>query len=253
MVSELGGWSKWKARLDAMPTPSHEVPERPALEVKAEHEASEDKRLQAHMKGCGVPCRCSELICGAERLKDTAAVLGIREWLRSGKTFCLLAGGFGTGKTIAAAAVLKMARKSIAFWDHDKDRPVDSWSYSTSQGMFVRAAELSSTSPFAEEGRGHWARVRRVPWLVIDDIGMERIDNAGIWLEQFDLLMDCRYSEKRRTVLSTNLDMDAFGARYLGRVLDRVEDDGLIVLCGSESMRGPRAELHSINGGKVDP
>lgn len=231
------GWSKWKDRIASMKVATEPGEERPAEELRAAHEAAEEARASAHLEACGVPRRCVELVCAQARLKDTPAVVGMREWLRSGKTFCLLVGGFGTGKTVAASAVLKMARRPVYFWDHDKDKSVQSWAYSNSQGLFVRAAELSSTSPFAEEGRGHWSRVRRVPWLVVDDLGMERIDNAGIWQEQFDLLMDCRYSERRKTVLSTNLSQEAFGQRYLGRVLDRVQHDGVVVICGHESMR----------------
>jgi DNA replication protein DnaC len=197
-------------------------------------------RLLPGGEACGVPRRNVELLTGGAPLQDTTAVLGVREWLRSGKTFCLLAGGFGVGKTTAAAAVLTMARKVVPFWDHSTEKAVGSWSYSDREGLFVRAAELSSTSPYADEGRGKWNRVRRVAWLVVDDLGMERMDNAGIWSEQFDLLMDCRYSQRLKTILSTNLDKDAFDQRYGGRVMDRVQHDGEILLCGSESMRRPQ-------------
>lgn len=239
MVNDIDSWSKWKDRVSAFATVTEAPVERPAVEVKQEHEAAEEARLAAHLESCGVPRRNVEVLASVDRLQDTAAVVGVREWIRSGKTFCLLAGGFGTGKTMAAGAVLKMARKNVAFWDHAAARPVDSWRYSKSEGLFVRAAELASTSPYAEEGRGHWARVRRISWLVVDDLGMERLDNAGIWQEQFDLLMDSRYSERRRTVLSTNLDAEAFAQRYLGRAMDRVKHDGMVVLCGSESLRRP--------------
>ena len=54
---------------------------------------------------------------------------------------------------------------------------------------FVRAAELSTVAPWATEGRGKWERVRYVRWLVLDDLGMERMDGAGVWAEQLDLLV----------------------------------------------------------------
>jgi DNA replication protein DnaC len=231
----LDGWSRWKDRIPCF-SPTAEAPEAPASDRKALHEAAEEARLASHLEACGVPRRDVELLVGGG-LRETPAVVGVRDWLRGNKTFCLLVGHFGAGKTVAASAVLRMARRSVAFWDDASEQPVASWSYSKAEGLFVRAAELSNTSPYAEEGRGHWARVRRVTWLVVDDLGMERMDSAGIWQEQFDLLMDCRYSERRRTVLSTNLDSAAFSARYLGRVMDRVQHDGAVVLCGSESLR----------------
>ena len=240
--NELPGWSRWKERLSSMPTGPAE-PTVPALERKRLHEEQQEVRFADHLSACGVPLRNIELLTSGTALEDTAAVLGVRQWLRSGKGFLLLAGGFGTGKTTAACAALKMAR-SAAWFIGDDDLPVQSWNYDHRMGLFARAAELSSTSPYAQEGRGVWSRVRRVPWLVVDDLGMERMDNAGIWAEQFDLLVDCRYGgdgrgqRELRTVFSTNLDEEGFTARYHGRVMDRIKDAGLVVLCGGKSLRG---------------
>lgn len=240
--NELPGWSRWKERLSTLQT-ADAAPELPALERKRLHEEQQEARLADHLSACGVPLRNIGLLTSGQSLEDTAAVLGVRAWLHSGKAFLLLAGGFGTGKTTAACAALKMAR-SAAWFMGDDGQAIPSWNYDRRMGLFVRAAELSSTSPYAQEGRGVWSRVRRVPWLVVDDLGMERMDNAGIWAEQFDLLVDCRYGgdgrgqRELRTVFSTNLDEEGFTARYQGRVMDRIKDAGMVVLCGSKSLRG---------------
>ena len=217
-------------------TASPEADEPTAEERARAHEAAQEARLSEHLAACGVEPRSIENI--AAGLRETAAVAAVREWLASGKTFLCLAGPKGGGKTTAAASVLRSARKSITFMGVGCGGALaQSWAYASSLGLFVRAAELAHTSEYADEGRGRWNRVRAVEWLVIDDVGMERMDNAGIWAEAFDHLIDARYARKLKTVFTTNIGRAAFNARYGDRIMDRVEHDGLLRECNQPSMR----------------
>jgi len=213
-----------------------EEPELTGEQRKAAHEAAQERRLAEHLQQCGAPRRVVESI-STGGLRETAAILGVRQWLRSGLTFCSLDGGVGTGKTLAACQVLRMARRGTYFYADDGSI-LTSWSYSSREGLFVRAAELASTSPYAEEGKGQWARVRDVSLLILDDLGVERMDNAGIWAQQLDMLIDARYAGRLRTIITSNLDRAAFIERYGARVMDRLESDGLRVACGGDSLRG---------------
>lgn len=169
-------------------------------------------------------------------VQETAALAGLRAWAGSGKAFCVLYGDRGSGKTTAAVHALKLARRATHFYDENR-QVVSSWAYASADGMFVRAAELSSAT-FTDEGKARLARARRLPLLIVDDLGVERMDNAGIWAEALDLLTDVRYAKKLRTIITTNLDEAAFSQRYGERVFDRVcEHEGFVVACGKGSMR----------------
>lgn len=197
-------------------------------------EADQEAKLGQHLTACGADPRSVELVLAG--VKETDALLGLRAWASSGKAFCVLFGIRGTGKTTAAVSALKLARRTMHFYDEAKN-VVASWAYCASDGMFVRAAELSSAT-FTDEGKARLARARRVPLLVIDDLGMERMDNAGIWAEALDLLTDVRYAKKLRTIITTNLDDKAFLERYGERIFDRVcEHEGIAVGC-KVPMRG---------------
>ena len=236
-MSFQGFMAKWAAAGGAG---GGDGPDDPSAEDRAKaFEAQQEARLADHLAACGVEPRSVENIMAG--LFDSTATAGVRDWLASGKTFLCLAGPKGRGKTTAAASVLRCARKPVTFMGAG-GKLAATWAYSSALGLFVRSAELAHTSEYADEGRGRWAKVRSVEWLVIDDLGMERMDNAGIWAEAIDHLIDARYARKLKTVITTNLDGKTFDARYGDRILDRVRHDGHFVICAEgESFRTPEA------------
>lgn len=193
--------------------------------------AAQDAFLPEHLKRCGCPPRIIDVISAAGRLTDTDAVLMTRGWVAGKTSTLLLLGPPGTGKTVAACATLKLARKDVWFMGVGEDRVLKSWGYSPRRGMFARAAELSNLAPWAPDGRGKWERAREVEWLVLDDLGVERMDPAGVWAEQLDLLIDCRYGANLRTTMTSNLTTAEFASRYGDRIARRISDSGAIHLC----------------------
>ena len=77
----------------------------------------------------------------------------------------------------------------------------------------------------------------KVPLLVIDDLGAEFNDSKGFFASLLDELIDARYSHKLATIVTSNLDLEAFKTRYGVRIVDRIREAGRFVGCGAESLR----------------
>ena len=62
----------------------------------------------------------------------------------------------------------------------------------------------------------------RIPILVIDDLGVEYIDKNGFFLSRLDELIDARWGNFKRTIITTNLNRKDFQDRYDQRITDRI-------------------------------
>lgn len=144
-------------------------------------------------------------------LRETVAVKAAREHADGIKTFLLLLGSPGAGKTIAAAAALVRG------------------------GVFRRAVELSRLSSFDREDQRTFLDACRVRLLVLDDLGSEMLHDG--WRPMLDELIDIRYGDRLKTIITSNLDTQTFKARYGERIADRIRHDGDVVLCGDQSLR----------------
>jgi DNA replication protein DnaC len=194
-------------------------------------------RLTA-LEAAGVP---RKVLGALDEPEERAAIRFVREWLAGGKTFLFLAGDVDTGKTFAAAFALSewlrraqqaareidrevaraMAEKGVeaavhAFCAHE--RPA------RGVPLFRKARQIATMSQFDEEG---WRMLYRAPLLVVDDLGTEPLDEKG-WGEAAILdLIDRRYDDERRTILTTNLSWESFLARYAqdgGRLRRRLRE-----------------------------
>lgn len=191
--------------------------------------ADEDRRV-AMLQSVGMGAREIALL---EKPRATEALLKAREWLGSDLDFLLLCGGPGAGKTIAAANVVAdfldtEARSSSGFHLLDsRRRPTGA--------KVVRAAEGQRLGLFDEDSRAAVEQMRRVALLVLDDMGTEML--TDVWRQQLDDVIDARYSDKLRTVVTTNLTPEAFKERYGARIADRIRQTAMVVQLGGESMR----------------
>ena len=83
--------------------------------------------------------------------------------------------------------------------------------------------------------------------MVIDDLGIEYLDKNGNFLQRLDELLDERYSNFRKTIITTNLNADAFKDRYGERVADRMREGftwgGGFIELADDSMRKVRKVL----------
>lgn len=147
-------------------------------------------------------------------VSETSAVRAVRDWIAGKQTFLVLAGGTGAGKTLAACLSLM-------------GRP----------GVFERAVSAGRLGLYGEDDVARMRMLRRAKTLVLDDLGAEFA--GDVWRAQFDELIDERYGDRLRTVITTNLSPAALKERYGARVADRIRHDGQVVACGSESLRAP--------------
>jgi DNA replication protein DnaC len=118
----------------------------------------------------------------------------------------VLEGTYGCGKTHLAAAVgnERLNRGDLV--------------------LFITAPDLldhlrSTYGPSSEISYDQmFERIRGAQLLVVDDLGAE---NPSPWAqEKLFQLLDHRYTHKLPTVITTNIDMDAFDARIRSRLLD---------------------------------
>jgi DNA replication protein DnaC len=171
----------------------------------------------------------------AETPAQRAGVDSVRDWVRSVRAeegprewALLLLGGCGTGKGHLAAAALRSLGCS-AHWTTQADLIAD-W-----HGM-----DLSRRQDYVR-------RLRRYPFLVVDEIGGK--DASADTAELFTKLLDARYDAEAPTVLVSNLPLRARreGAldvlTLLGgeRIESRLKAGARVVFCNWGDYRGKEA------------
>lgn len=130
----------------------------------------------------------------------------------------VLAGGVGTGKTMAAA-----------------------WGCAFHGGLMCKAMEIVKAGLFDSLE----VAPQQFHLMAIDDLGMEPVDAKGYGYAAIFDLLDERYDSGQKTILTTNLTMDDFRARYGSgagaRMWDRIREVGRWVDVPGESMRRTQA------------
>jgi len=165
-----------------------------------------------------VPKRVRRLLVEGKLDMSKHAMNAARRWTENEEhTFLVLAGGVGTGKTIAAAWTIEQACEH-----HDI--------------CFMPAPQLAGFSRYGDSDELRW--VLCCDLLVLDDLGMEHLGERGYFLSLFDEVVEERYENERRTVITTNFTGEHFVNRYGQRVADRLREAGLFIEIAEESMRG---------------
>ena len=105
-------------------------------------------------------------------------------------------------------------------------------------GRFVKALDLVRAGTYDD---AFWTRLKATPFLVVDDLGTEPLDDKGWALANIAALIDARYDSTAKTVITTNLDAGQFKARYGasdgGRLVDRLRESAEFVQFDGASMR----------------
>lgn len=154
------------------------------------------------------------------KARDTHAMRAVREWSASRVPILVLAGNAGTGKSFAALA-------------HACSVRVDC--------QIVRASRLGA----------HWERWQsdredrveplrmRVPLLIVDDLGLEPLDDrrAAVAVEE---LFHARQGGGLRTIVTTNLTPQEARRRYSERVFSRLAESGRWVALVGDDIRRER-------------
>lgn len=204
-----------EARMAEDPAYRAEVEAREAATAER-HAGYEVLQREENLRAMGLPERLAGIMAG--KLDETPALGAVRDWLDGGKTFLVLGGNVGVGKTVAAA-----------------------WALSQRAGVFRKASQITRMSQFDAEA---WDRLYRAGVLVVDDLGTEPHDQGGWGLSALLDLFDRRYDERARTILTVNVTLDTFRERYGkdgGRFLDRLRESGTWFNVAGESRRKPEA------------
>jgi DNA replication protein DnaC len=159
----------------------------------------------------GVPEGLSEI---AARLKEAAARVDQTSWFFSGP--------FGVGKTGLAISYARGALSAGA---------VVGVAFTTAPDLFSR---LRSTYGRNNDGETEWDVVQEYTTgdlLVLDDLGAEAISATGRdWLEdRLYQIIGKRHAEARRTLFTSNLDLDELASRIGERVTWRI-----VEMCGDD-------------------
>lgn len=141
----------------------------------------------------------------------------------------LLTGGTGLGKTFLSAAIARVVSG-------------DGWSvvYDTAGRIFQR---FEAQKFGREEGDGASADVERVlgcDLLILDDLGTE-MTTAFVQSALYQIV-NTRLLEKRPTILSTNLRVEALHSRYSPQIASRIEGEYQILPFFGEDIRRLKRE-----------
>lgn len=178
------------------------------------------------LRAWGVPER---VLKNLEELKETKFVKTVRDFsLCSREAWCLvLSADKGAGKSTAAAV-----------WLYDNVPLEGAPTYKTR--YWWNGTRLARANGYAKE----YERMMQSQFMVIDDLGVEYLDKNGNFLQRLDELIDERYSNFKRTIITTNLNAVAFKERYGERVADRMREGfawgGGFVELSDDSMRARR-------------
>jgi len=216
-------WLAWEASPEGIESKKREQ------ERKQEEQRRFDRRLDEEIESLvdrmPVPSRAKDAAKGKiEQTEAVKASLGSTDFL-------VLSGGPGCGKTVAAVAWVIAYVRDKALWSKDIcDQP----RFSAGGPIWVTAARLARWERYDEDAM---RKLLSTPRLVIDDLGGEYLDKGGFYASLLDEIVNERQSEGKPTIMTTNLNAEAFKVRYGERIADRIREGGRFVECGSASLR----------------
>lgn len=183
-------------------------------EVDAKREQAAQRDIAKELVSKGVPKRTAKAAGDPAKTQATECV---ESFDKSEDDTLVLSGPCGTGKSVSAAHWLGM---------HERG------------GLFVAASALSAMSDFNEADRHKMKELRRTRWLVVDDIGQEFSDKREFSSQRMADLIKTRHDDMLKTIITTNLTGQEFGARYGERIVSRLMEGGRWdSLAGHDDMR----------------
>jgi DNA replication protein DnaC len=160
----------------------------------------------------GIPLRT---VLALQRFRETDAT---RKAMESPESLVVLAGHAGVGKSVAAAA----------------------WLFELAKGKaecmrWIQSGDLARGYAYDQEAFDGIAN----SWgLVVDDFGVEYLDEKGRFLTTLEEVLSRRFALMRRTLLTTNItDPAMFASRYGERITSRIHESGAFVVCGGPDLR----------------
>lgn len=196
----------------------------------AARNAAHDADVPGELRQLGFPLDAIEALA---RLEPSGVVEVARSFASTPTAtigrFLVLLGRRGTGKTVAAAyvarEVLRRRPRDFATGQMPTHLPVE----------FVLAATFARISGYGSEDKAWFERLCSAPLLVLDDFGAEHIGPFGAAM--LDECLTRRHGSRLRTVITSNLDKNAFKQRAGERLFDRISTSGMSAVATGESLR----------------
>tara|TARA_B100000029_G_scaffold373691_1_gene367937 strand:+ start:961 stop:1686 length:726 start_codon:yes stop_codon:yes gene_type:complete len=201
-------------------------PEGDKIPDEEEEPFNRDARIKV-VSSWGVPKRIAENL---KDLKDTKAIRIVEDFINApDRGWCLiLSADKGAGKSTAAAYWLMKQAIMADLNPSVMGAPVRKWWSGT---------RLARVNGYNSE----FEKLAQVSFMVLDDLGIEYLDKNGNFLQRLDEIMDERYSNYRKTIITTNLNSEDFKARYGERIADRIREGfnhgGAFMELSDKSMR----------------
>ena len=224
--------------IDSMPKPTPEELEARERERQEKAERRMDGEQRYRFSEAGFPVtREDRRRLESNEFEETFAVKTVLGWLaaESGPNVLVLFGGVGSGKTFASAVwAWRMARgreykKTYTAGDDTFERLVEvigvTVEYFTPDTLSRRVRPWPNTEEFEMEPLGS------IP-IVLDDVGTEQDKRFPAAL--FEVVNNHQDS---RMIMTTNLTVKEFHARYDPRVIDRLNACGKAVVVPGKSLR----------------
>lgn len=202
--------------------------ERRRAEDHAAFDRSRTSATGKMLEAIGMPPRSLAVVM-AGKLEVTEA-MGAADDARD---LLVLSGGPGCGKTVAATAWIVGFMRDPANWQAESHE-ARSARFRSRAPVWVTAAKLARWERYDED---KMSELLRTPRLVVDDLGGEYMDKGGFYASLLDEIVNERQAASRPTIFTTNLDAEAFKARYGERIVDRIREGGRFVACGNKSLR----------------
>lgn len=204
-TTSKGSVINWEEKVAAIA--SLAVDDTHACDEFVEERGMTDEELESAARRQGIPQRIIDTL--RADFQTTHAINRIKSFLKAPREgWCLvLAGPKGCGKSTAAGLYL---------WE--KTRP--SHKSPPKDMTWWTAARVSRISSFNDQ----LDKVMRTKTIVLDDLGVEYLDKNGHFNHRLDELIDERYSNYRKTIITTNLNAKDFQSRYGVRVADRIRE-----------------------------
>ncbi len=175
-------------------------------DAEAMIQAARAADLRAVLGPWAVPLRVLDTM---PTLQETPLTLAVDQWALT-KSWCLvLSASKGAGKSTAAGAWLSSHAANVSpgpglkrhWWTGVQLARLD---------IYTRALDV----------------ICGLASLVIDDLGVEFLDTKGALQQRLDCILDERYGNYRKTIITTNLSALHFKERYGERIADRIREDG---------------------------
>lgn len=189
-----------------------------------------DREIMLLLHKLGVPAAAVGAAVRPDRDKEAM------DWARkywaapeeSGMRTLLLMGGPGRGKTVASAWVLAEFARRFRWNERPSGMP------QREPAAFVKASGLTHIDSYEKLNQDRLEEMRRAEVLVLDDVGDEA---SEIGKNTLRTLVIARHDSKRKTILTSNLTREAFARHYGPALVDRIQNEGMAVELGGQSMR----------------